>query len=426
MAAIPLIIRALGEALRVCKCGEANVFEFLADLWQWLTKEIAQSSPLDLLVKLLAIIAATALIYYVQKLLRKRLAWARAVLPSFWASHRKINRIRNAVHEQGPGLWLAIKHNPHPPSTIDTLQNTSKLILTVANLKGGVGKTTLTANLAAFFANPFNDSSRPSRRVLVIDFDFQGSCSSMLFANTDWRPGNNQLSHASELISGTPLTRGQLGQPVGGINGVSGISAFYDVASTENREMIRWLMGDEKNDIRYRLAHLLVSDEVLNNFDVILIDAPPRLTTASVQALCASTHVLIPTILDPLSSDDPVGYFGHQLKAHQELWPQLKVMGVIGTLTQLQFRGQEEPALIGAGDRLRTALEGANGCLRYVETKNTCFEFPYDCSVKKSAPLARAAGQGVPYVAIGDDGMARIVRTMFDKFGREVDRRWHL
>jgi len=134
--------------------------------------------------------------------------------------------------------------------------------------------------------------------------------------------------------------------------------ATEDDPRIENREMIRWLMGDEKTDIRYRLADVLLSHAVLNNFDVILIDAPPRLTTASVQALCASTHVLIPTVLDPLSADDPVGYFGRQLKAHEELWPQLKVMGIVGTLTNKPQRAQEEPALKAAGDRLRAALEG--------------------------------------------------------------------
>ena len=169
LAAIPLIIH---DAFGVCGCVGADVFEFFADLWQRLIKEIAQSSPLHLFLKLFASVAAIALIYYVQKLVRKRFPWARTVFSSFWASHRKIIRIRDAVHEQGPGLWLAIKHNSHPPSPIDTLRNVDKLILTVANLKGGVGKTTLTANLAAFFANPFNDSSRPSRRILVVDLDF--------------------------------------------------------------------------------------------------------------------------------------------------------------------------------------------------------------------------------------------------------------
>ena len=167
-----------------------------------------------------------------------------------------------AVDESGPGLWLTVQRDPHPPPVGERLKNLGKLILTVANLKGGVGKTTLTANLAAFFANPLNDPSRPSRRVLVIDLDFQGSCSSMLFAGTDWRPGEAQLSRASELISGAigANSQGQLGQPVTDIGRARGISAFYDLARIENREMVPWVIGDESADIRYRLAHLLLKN----------------------------------------------------------------------------------------------------------------------------------------------------------------------
>lgn len=50
-----------------------------------------------------------------------------------------------------------------------------KPIIMVANLKGGVGKTTLTANLAAFF-------SERGKRVLLIDCDYQGSLSNMLLS----------------------------------------------------------------------------------------------------------------------------------------------------------------------------------------------------------------------------------------------------
>lgn len=404
----------------------ANVFEVLAAIWERLTKEIAQSSPLDLLVKVIATVILAVLVYIGQKLLRRLGAWVAKAFPSWWDCCRRVTRARAAVDELGPGLWLTIKHNPQPPHVVAKLKNLDKLILTVANLKGGVGKTTLTANLAAFFANPFKDRGRPSRRVLVIDLDFQGSCSSMLFAGTQWQPGEEQLSQASQLITSSITLGGQLGQPVTAVNSARGISAFYDLARIENREMVRWLIGDETEDIRYRLARVLLSHAVLNHFDVILIDAPPRLTTASVQALCTSTHVLIPTILDPLGGEDPVGYFGRQLKAHEVLWPQLKVMGVIGTLTNRHQSAEEEPALTGAGDRLKTALEGTSGRLRYLESSNTSFWFPYECSIRKSTPIARAASRGVPYVSMGNNNAGRAVRAMFDKFGQEVVRRWHL
>lgn len=402
--------------------------ELLAVFWERLTKEFAQSSPLDLIFKLIAAIILAAIVYIVQKVVRRVSTWVWKTIPLWWNCCGKLARARTAVDERGPGLWLTIKVNPHPPRVIERLNNIGKLILTIANLKGGVGKTTLTANLAAFFANPFNDESRPSRRVLVIDLDFQGSCSSMLFAGTDWRPNAGQISHASELISGSinPANQGQLGQPVTDVNRARGISAFYDLASIENREMVRWLVGDEHQDIRYRLAHLLLSNNVIDHFDVVLIDAPPRLTTASVQALCASTHVLVPSIADPLGGEDPVGYFGLQLKAHEELWPHLKIMGVIGTITDKKQRGSEERALSSAGDRLRVALDGSNRSLRHISQRGATFQFPYQCSMRRSTPLARAASQGIAYVSLGNTVQGRAIRHMFDGIGQEVERRWRL
>ncbi len=402
--------------------------DLFSGFWERLTKEVAQSSPLDLAIKLAAAFILAAFVYVLQKSVRAAAAWLARTFPPWWNCCRKVARARAAIDENGPGLWLTIKTKPHPPKVVESLKNLGKIILTVANLKGGVGKTTLTANLAAYFANPFNDQTRPQRKVLVIDLDFQGSCSSMLFAGTEWRPGEAQLSRASELISGAinASNQGQLGQPVTKVSRARGISAFYDLARIENREMVRWLIGDESEDIRYRLAHLLLSDAVMGHFDVVLIDAPPRLTTASVQALCTSTHVLLPTILDPLSGDDPVGYFGRQLKAHEELWPHLKVLGIVGTMTETRQRTAEERVLKTAGDRLRNALQGTQGSLKYLETRGVALELPYACSMRKNTPMARAASKGVPYVAMGDNNGARIARKMFDNVGDEVERRWHL
>ena len=47
-------------------------------------------------------------------------------------------------------------------------------------------------------------------------------------------------------------------------------------------------------------AEALLDPQVQANFDLIIIDAAPRLTTSHLQAMCASTHLLIPTVLQPI------------------------------------------------------------------------------------------------------------------------------
>lgn len=112
---------------------------------------------------------------------------------------RRVRRAMQAV-ESKRGIWTSIKA-PMPAKYQQALA-TSIPIITVANLKGGVGKTTIAANLAAYFAS--DDFAQQPRSVLLIDFDFQGSLTScMRLPEADRRPlGPDDASKASKLISG--------------------------------------------------------------------------------------------------------------------------------------------------------------------------------------------------------------------------------
>jgi chromosome partitioning protein len=63
-------------------------------------------------------------------------------------------------------------------------------------------------------------------------------------------------------------------------------------------------------------------------FNVVLIDVAPRMTTGTVDALCASTHVLVPTIFNPLSAE-PVQNFVRMAKGLMDtLNPKLEFLGI--------------------------------------------------------------------------------------------------
>ena len=181
---------------------------------------------------------------------------------------------------------------------------------------------------------------------------------------------------------------------------LKGIPAFHDLAETEDRLKLMWAIEEECRDIRYFLYELLHSDAFRNTFSMVFIDAPPRLTTACVQALVASTHVLIPTVLDDLSAG-AVGYFGKQLHRHEELWPHLRVLGIVGSMTEGQ--NHERPALTAAGDALRKSLERSNTKLKAIQSAGKLFEFPYELSVLQRASLGRTIGKGIAYAALGQD-----------------------
>jgi chromosome partitioning protein len=195
------------------------------------------------------------------------------------------------------------------------------------------------------------------------------------------------------------------------------IPAYYDLAQAENRLLVEWLTAEDANaDIRYNLATILYSGIVRQHFDLVIIDAPPRLTTGCVQALCAGSHVLIPTVLDHLSGE-AVGTFVDQLRTLKPICPFLTPIGVVGNMTGAAGPQQQEAPAINA---INVALDRLG---RPTEL------LPRDLFIPNRAALGRIAGQGIAYVHDGDSTADRTrydeVRAVFQA-GAEVARRMQL
>jgi hypothetical protein len=110
---------------------------------------------------------------------------------------RALQAVGRVIDHRGPregkGVWLTTPIE-RPRDYWRGVANSRTLA--IANLKGGVGKTTLAANLGAYLAKEWQ------QRVLLIDLDFQGSLSSMAFPGKDSLPNTHQSSLATRLISG--------------------------------------------------------------------------------------------------------------------------------------------------------------------------------------------------------------------------------
>lgn len=148
-------------------------------------------------------------------------------------------------------------------------------VLTVANQKGGVGKTTSTVNLAAALA-------LHGVRVLVVDLDPQGNASTAL--GVDHRAGTPSVYEAllgeiSLLDAAVPSTASP---------DLLCVPATIDLAGAEI-ELVSMVAREQ------RLKQAL-SPDVLDQLDVdyVLIDCPPSLGLLTVNALVAAAEVLIP------------------------------------------------------------------------------------------------------------------------------------
>ena len=161
-----------------------------------------------------------------------------------------------AIHA-GSDAW------PRPPE---------RRVITIANQKGGVGKTTSTVNLAAALA-------QHGVRVLVIDLDPQGNASTAF--GVEHREGTPSVYEA--LVDGRPLD--ELAVTVEGFTGLDCVPATIDLAGAEI-ELVAVVARES------RLHKALNALET--PYDIVLIDCPPSLGLLTVNALVAGREVLIP------------------------------------------------------------------------------------------------------------------------------------
>jgi chromosome partitioning protein len=141
-----------------------------------------------------------------------------------------------------------------------------KKIISVVNMKGGVGKTTTAVNIAACWGEL-------GKRVLLVDIDPQGSSSASYGVMNE----GHELLDALKKREALPVV------PTG-VNEVDLVPSGPELVTAD-----QIFMGTDNNE--------LLSDcikQTSGDWDLIIIDCPPSLGVLTMNALLASKHVLIP------------------------------------------------------------------------------------------------------------------------------------
>lgn len=224
--------------------------------------------------------------------------------------------------------------SPVPPA-LDT--HGPARIISMVNQKGGVGKTTSTVSLGAALADY-------GRRVLLVDFDPQGALSVALGYN----PNDMELTVYNMITDATC----ELGDVLvtTDVPGMDLLPSNIDLSAAEIQLVSE--VGRE-----YALQRSLAS--VVNDYDVILIDCQPSLGLLTVNALTASTDVIIPMETEYFALrgvallTDTIG------KVMGRLNPDLRILGVLATMYDprtLHSREVLETVTKAFGDQVFTTV----------------------------------------------------------------------
>lgn len=189
-------------------------------------------------------------------------------------------------------------------------------VITIANQKGGVGKTTTTINLGTALA-------AIGKQVIILDLDPQGNASTGLGVP----PADRKITTYDVLVGEQPLERALVDTLVPGLSlapsdpDLSG--AELELASAPRRS---YRMRHAIDRLRKRLA------DSGHHCDYVLIDCPPSLNLLTVNALTSADSVLVPLQCEFFALEGLSQLMRTIELVRSNLNPKLAVQGVVLTM----------------------------------------------------------------------------------------------
>ena len=184
-----------------------------------------------------------------------------------------------------------------------------KKIIVIVNQKGGVGKTTTVLNLATALV-------QSRKKVLVVDVDPQANATTGAGVNKN----TTEYSIYDALINDVALKDIIVKSP----------SCKFDLVPSN-----RHLAGAEVElvDIdkrEHRLKNVLA--DVIDDYDIVLIDCPPSLSLLTLNALVSANYVIVPVQCEFYALEGLTDLLNTLELIKNKLNPQLEILGLLRTM----------------------------------------------------------------------------------------------
>jgi len=253
-------------------------------------------------------------------------------------------------------------------------------ILSIANQKGGVGKTTTAINLGAALAEK-------GQRVLIVDFDPQGNASTGLGIAA----GDRGSTTYDVLVDDYPVDEAIIDTTTENLRILPATgdlsSADVDMA-TEKQRLVR---------LRNALAKPSFSRD---DYDYVFIDCPPSLSVLTLNAFAASDSVLVPLQAEFFALEGLSQLILTVREVRENLNPNLHIASVVMTM-------------VDSRNRLSAQVEA--------DAREHLGEVVFDTVVPRNVRLSEAPSFGVPAIEYdsGSKG-AQAYRDLADEFLRRM------
>ncbi len=192
----------------------------------------------------------------------------------------------------------------------------------VFNQKGGVGKSSITVNLAAL-------SAASGKKTLIIDLDIQGNSSHYLGVDIYEKNDKSVADLFDQTVSWFSVS--------------TPIKKFPQATNYENLWIIpsspRLALLEPELERRYKIYKLREAlDELEKEFDAIYIDSPPNLNFYSKAGLIAANHLLVPFDCDSFSQQALITLMNNVAELREDHNKKLSLEGIIVNMFNAQAK----------------------------------------------------------------------------------------